>query len=83
MYSNSTLNTYLKRIANICGIERRLVYHCERHTYATAITLAHGVPFETVSHMVGHNRITTTQIYANELDCSTPCCAIGYTTYIG
>ncbi len=52
MYSNSTLNAYLKRIAKICGIERRLVYHCGRHTYATEITLSHGVPLETVSRML-------------------------------
>ena len=68
MYCNSTLNAYLKRIAKICGIERRLVYHCGRHTYATEITLAHGVPLETVSRMLGHNRITTTQIYAKVTD---------------
>ncbi len=68
MYCNSTLNAYLKRIAKICGIERRLVYHCARHTYATEITLAHGVPLETVSRMLGHNRITTTQIYAKVTD---------------
>lgn len=68
MYSNSTLNLQLKRIAKICGIERRLVYHCGRHTYATEVTLAHGVPLETVSRMLGHNRITTTQIYAKVTD---------------
>lgn len=68
MYSNSTLNVQLKRIAKICGIERRLVYHCGRHTYATEITLAQGVPLETVSRMLGHNRITTTQIYAKVTD---------------
>jgi len=68
MYCNSTINAYLKRIARICGIERRLVYHCGRHTYATEITLAHGVPLETVSRMLGHNRITTTQIYAKVTD---------------
>ena len=68
MYCNSTMNAYLKRIAKICGIGRRLVYHCGRHTYATEITLAHGVPLETVSRMLGHNRITTTQIYAKVTD---------------
>ena len=68
MYSNSTLNTQLKRIAGICGIERRLVYHAARHTYATEVTLAHGVPLETVSRMLGHSRITTTQIYAKVTD---------------
>ncbi|MCM1108020.1 MAG: site-specific integrase [Clostridium sp.] len=68
MYSNSTLNLHLKRIAEICGIECRLVFHCGRHTYATEVTLAHGVPLETVSRMLGHNRITTTQIYAKVTD---------------
>lgn len=68
MYSNSTLNVHLKRIAEICGIEHRLVFHCGRHTYATEVTLAHGVPLETVSRMLGHNRITTTQIYAKVTD---------------
>lgn len=68
MYCNSVLNAQLKRIAKICGIERRLVYHAARHTYATEVTLAHGVPLETVSRMLGHNRITTTQIYAKVTD---------------
>lgn len=45
-----------------------LLMHCGRHTYATEITLAHGVPLETVSRMLGHNRITTTQIYAKVTD---------------
>ena len=39
--------------------------HCGRHTYATEITLSHGVPLETVSKMLGHSRISTTQIYGN------------------
>ena len=65
MYSNSTMNLYLKRIARICGIDRRLVFHSGRHTYATEITLSHGIPLETVSKMLGHSRIETTQIYAS------------------
>ena len=65
MYSNSTMNHYLKRIAHICGIDRRLVFHSGRHTYATEITLSHGIPLETVSRMLGHSRIETTQIYAS------------------
>lgn len=68
MYSNSTMNSYLKRIAVICGIDRRLVFHSGRHTYATEITLSHGIPLETVSKMLGHSRIETTQIYAKVTD---------------
>ena len=68
MYSNSSLNRYLKRIAEICGIGRKLVFHTARHTYATEITLSHGVPLETVSKMLGHSRIETTQHYAKVTD---------------
>ena len=42
-----------------------ITFHCGRHTYATEITLSHGVPLETVSKMLGHSRISTTQIYAS------------------
>ena len=67
-FGNTTLNRALKRIASICGIEKRLVFHCGRHTYATEITLSQGVPLETVSKMLGHTRIDTTQIYAKVTD---------------
>ena len=68
MYRNSTLNLYLKEIALTCNINRPLVFHVARHTYATEITLSHGVPLETVSKMLGHSRIETTQIYAKVTD---------------
>ena len=68
MYCNSDVNLSLKKIAAICGIERRIVFHAARHTYATEITLSHGVPLETVSKMMGHTSITTTQIYAHVTD---------------
>lgn len=45
-----------------------ITFHCGRHTYATEITLSHGVPLETVSKMLGHSRISTTQIYAKVTD---------------
>lgn len=64
MYPNGELNRELKHIARICGIARRLTWHVARHTYATEITLSQGVPIETVSRMLGHNQIATTQIYA-------------------
>ena len=68
IYSNSTMNLYLKRIAQLCNIDCPLVFHAGRHTYATEITLGHGVPLETVSKMLGHARIETTQIYAKVTD---------------
>lgn len=45
-----------------------ILFHCGRHTYATEITLSQGVPLETVSKMLGHTRIDTTQIYAKVTD---------------
>lgn len=68
MLCNSQLNRHLKEIAQICSINRSLVFHAGRHTYATEITLSHGVPLETVSKMLGHNQIKTTQIYAKVTD---------------
>lgn len=62
--SNQKLNSYLKEIADLCGIEKRLTFHLARHTFATTITLTNGVPIESVSKMLGHTNIKTTQIYA-------------------
>ena len=68
MYGNSELNKGLKQLATVCGIDRKLTFHMARHTYATEITLSHGVPIETVSRMMGHRRLMTTQIYAHVTD---------------
>ena len=68
MYGNAELNKGLKIIAAVCGIDRKLTFHMARHTYATEITLSHGVPMETVSRMMGHRRLMTTQIYAQVTD---------------
>ncbi|QJB42447.1 site-specific integrase [Chitinophaga oryzae] len=62
--SNQRFNGYLKEIADLCGIEKNLTTHTARHTFATTVTLANGVPLETVSAMLGHKSIRTTQIYA-------------------
>ena len=62
--SNQKLNAYLKEIADVCGIKKNLTFHLARHTFATTTTLAKGVPVETVSKMLGHTNIETTQIYA-------------------
>ena len=66
--SNQKMNAYLKEIADICGIKKKLTFHLARHTFATTITLANGVPIETVSKMLGHTNIKTTQIYAQVLN---------------
>ncbi len=62
--SNQKMNAYLKEIGDLCGIEQNLTFHLARHTFGTTVTLAKGVPIETVSKMLGHTNIKTTQIYA-------------------
>ncbi len=66
--SNQKLNSYLKEIADLCGINKNLTFHLARHTFATTVTLTNGVPIETVSKMLGHTKIATTQIYARVLE---------------
>lgn len=66
--SNQKLNSYLKELADICGIKKNLTFHLARHTFATTTTLSMGVPIETVSKMLGHTKILTTQIYARITD---------------
>lgn len=63
------MNAYLKEIADICGIKKNLSMHVARHTFATTVTLTNGVPIETVSKVLGHSSLKTTQIYARILDC--------------
>jgi site-specific recombinase XerD len=62
--SNQKLNSYLKEIADVCGILTNLTFHLARHTFATTVTLGNGVSIEAVSGMLGHSDIKTTQIYA-------------------
>ncbi|MFI3320397.1 MAG: site-specific integrase [Rikenellaceae bacterium] len=62
--SNQKTNQYLKEIADVCGIKKNLTFHLARHTFATTTTLSKGIPIETVSKMLGHTNIKTTQIYA-------------------
>ncbi|EHO12758.1 hypothetical protein HMPREF9714_01128 [Myroides odoratimimus CCUG 12901] len=66
--SNQRMNGYLKEIAIICDIDKNLSFHLARHTFATTITLNNGVPIESVSKMLGHTAIKTTQIYAKVLE---------------
>ncbi|SHJ02266.1 Phage integrase family protein [Pseudozobellia thermophila] len=66
--SNQKLNSYLKEIADVCGIRKNLTFHIARHTFATTVTLSNGVPIETVSKLLGHAKISTTQVYARVLE---------------
>ena len=59
-----TLNIHLKKIARLCGIQKTLTYHMARHTFASQMTLSEGVSIESVSKMLGHSQIKTTQVYA-------------------
>ena len=67
VYSNQKTNKYLKLIASDCGIHKTITFHVARHTFATTVTLSHGVPIETVSKLLGHTQLRTTQIYARVL----------------
>lgn len=64
MISLSNICINLKEIAKLCGIDRNLTYHMARHTYATQTCISQGVPIETLSKLMGHSSIQTTQIYA-------------------
>jgi len=66
--SNQKMNAYLKEIADLCSIIKHLTFHLARHTFATTVTLSNGVPIETVSKMLGHTILKTTQHYAKILD---------------
>lgn len=66
--SNQKMNAYLKEIADVCGITKPITFHIARHTFATTVTLLNGVPMESVSKMLGHTNLRTTQHYAKILD---------------
>ncbi|MEQ1799858.1 MAG: site-specific integrase [Lacibacter sp.] len=68
IFSNQKMNQNLKIIQELAGISKNLTTHLARHTFATTITLANGVPIETVSRMLGHTKLSTTQMYAKVLD---------------
>ncbi|RYE31879.1 MAG: site-specific integrase, partial [Sphingobacteriales bacterium] len=66
--SNQKMNAYLKEIADLCEINKELTFHIARHTFATTITLSNNVPIDTVSKMLGHTSIRTTQLYAKTME---------------
>lgn len=63
LHANTYMNRALKVIAKECGIDKPLSFHCSRHTFST-LALSKGMPIESVSKILGHTKITTTQIYA-------------------
>jgi site-specific recombinase XerD len=66
--TNQKINAYLKELADLCGISKTLSFHVARHTFATTVTMMNGVPIETVSKMLGHKNINSTQHYARIVD---------------
>jgi site-specific recombinase XerD len=66
--SNQKMNSYLKELADLCGINKYLTWYVSRHTFATTVTLGNGVKIENVSSMMGHSNIKQTQHYAKVLD---------------
>ncbi|SFU14153.1 Site-specific recombinase XerD [Algoriphagus locisalis] len=68
LISNQKLNAYLKEISIICNIKKNMTFHLARHTFATTVTLLNGVPIETVSKMLGHASLKTTQVYAKVVE---------------
>jgi site-specific recombinase XerD len=66
--TNQKMNAYLKEIGDLCDIPKEITFHMARHTFATTVTLTNGVPIETVSKMLGHKNLHTTQHYAKVLD---------------
>ena len=68
VYSNQKTNQYLKEITKKAKVKKKLSFHTARHTFATTVTLANGVPIETVSKLLGHTKLSTTQIYARVID---------------
>lgn len=65
--SNQRMNSYLKEIADVCGIKKKLTTHIARHSFA-CVALANRVSIESIAKMLGHNDIRTTKIYAKVLD---------------
>ena len=66
--SNQKTNAYLKEIQTLVGLEKILTFHVARHTFATTVTMMNGVPIESVSRMLGHKDIKSTQHYARIVD---------------
>ena len=64
MGAYSSINKRIKEVAKKCGIEKRISFHVSRHSFAV-LALNYGMPIESVSKVLGHTKIATTQIYAS------------------
>ncbi|WP_299159129.1 site-specific integrase [uncultured Tenacibaculum sp.] len=68
VYTNQVVNRYLKTITEIAKIHKHITFHVARHTFATTVTLLNNVPLETVSKLLGHTKLSTTQRYARVVE---------------
>lgn len=68
VYSNQKMNQYIRGVSGVLKINKHLTFHIARHTFATTVTLSNGVPIETVSKLLGHSKISTSQIYARVIE---------------
>jgi len=66
--SNQKMNQYAKEVMKAAKVRKHITFHSARHTFATTVTLSNGVPIETVSKLLGHTKLSTTQIYARVMD---------------
>ena len=64
MFSMSVVCEYMKEIVKLCKLDKKLTFHMSRHSFGTTVCLSQGIPIETLSQMMGHRNIRTTQIYA-------------------
>jgi len=68
VFSNQKVNKYLKEVVARAKINKKVTFHVARHTFATTITLMNDVPIETVSKLLGHTKLSTTQKYARVVE---------------
>jgi len=62
--TNQKVNKFLKEIMELAGVKKRITFHMARHTFGTTIAINNGMRIESISKIMGHSKIRTTQIYA-------------------
>ena len=68
VFANQKMNSYIKEIADFCGIKKHQTMHIARYTFATTVTLANNIKLENVSKMLGHTTTRMTEHYAHVLN---------------